>query len=53
MEVKNKVLQDEVEQGKQRENKLMFFLYVLKEEKKGLVTDIFQEYIKPLNTGRF
>lgn len=31
----------------------MFFLYVLKEEKKCLVTDVFEEYIKPIETGRF
>lgn len=31
----------------------MFFLYVLKEEKKCLVTEVFEEYIKPIETGRF
>jgi len=31
--------------GKQRENKLMFFLYVLKEEKKCPITDVFEEFI--------
>jgi hypothetical protein len=39
--------------GKQRENKLMFFLYVLKEEKKCPITDVFEEFIKPIETNRF
>lgn len=39
---------EEVELGKQRENKLMFFLYVLKEERKCPVTEVFEEYIKPI-----
>jgi len=42
-----------VELGKQRENKLMFFLYVLKEEKKCPVTEVFENYIKPIETQRF
>ena len=44
---------EEVELGKQRENKLMFFLYVLKEEKKCPVTEVFEDYIKPIETSRF
>mmetsp|Transcript_1309 Transcript_1309/g.1664 ORF Transcript_1309/g.1664 Transcript_1309/m.1664 type:complete len:106 (-) Transcript_1309:439-756(-) len=43
----------EVELAKQRENKLMFFLYVLKEEKKCPVSEVFEEYIKPIETCRF
>lgn len=43
----------DLEMGKQRENKLMFFLYVLKEEKKCPVSQVFEEYIKPLETSRF
>jgi hypothetical protein len=39
--------------GKQRENKLMFFLYVLKEEKKCPITEVFEEFIKPIETNRF
>jgi len=31
----------------------MFFLYVLKEEKKCPVTEVFEEYIKPIETNRF
>lgn len=42
-----------VELGKQRENKLMFFLYVLKEEKKCPVTEVFNDFIKPIETTRF
>lgn len=43
----------DVELGKQRENKLMFFLYVLKEEKKCPVTEVFEDFIKPIETTRF
>ena len=43
----------DVEVGKQRENKLMFFLYVLKEEKKCPVTEVFENFIKPIETTRF
>ena len=39
--------------GKQRENKLMFFLYVLKEEKKCPITEFFEEFIKSIETNRF
>ena len=46
-------LKHDVELGKQRENKLMFFLYVLKEEKKCPVTEVFEDYIKPIETTRF
>jgi hypothetical protein len=45
--------QHDVQLGKQRENKLMFFLYVLKEEKKCPVTEVFENYIKPIETQRF
>lgn len=38
--------------GKQRENKLMFFLYVLKEEGYP-ISEIFQEKIKDIATTRF
>lgn len=31
----------------------MFFLYVLKEEKKCPVTEVFENYIKPIETTRF
>jgi hypothetical protein len=31
----------------------MFFLYVLKEERKCPVTEVFEEYIKPIETSRF
>lgn len=53
MEIKLNKYNDEVERGKQRENKLMFFLYVLKEEKKCPVTEVFDDYIKPIETSRF
>ena len=43
----------EVELGKQRQNKLMFFLYVLKEERGCPVSEIFEQYIKPIKTTRF
>ncbi len=43
----------EVDLARQRENKLMFFLYVLKEEKKCPVSEVFEEYIKPIETCRF
>ena len=43
----------DVELGKQRENKLMFFLYVLKEEKNCPVTEVFENYIRPIETTRF
>lgn len=53
MEQKCNKCNEEVELGKQRENKLMFFLYVLKEEKKCPVTEVFEDYIKPIETSRF
>ena len=53
MEQKCNKSNEEVELGKQRENKLMFFLYVLKEEKKCPVTEVFDEFIKPIETQRF
>ena len=45
-------LQKDIDYGKQRENKLIFFLYVLKEH--GLpVSDVFDAEIKDLPTSRF
>ena len=45
-------LQKDIDYGKQRENKLIFFLYVLKEN--GLpVSDVFDAEIKDLPTTRF
>lgn len=44
--------QKEIDYGKQRENKLIFFLYVLKEH--GLpVSSVFDSEIKDLPTHRF
>lgn len=31
----------------------MFFLYVLKEKKNWFVNEVFEEYIKPIETARF
>ena len=47
-EMGNKIAKqnEDFELVKQRENKLMFFLYVLKEEKKCPVTEVFDQYIK-------
>lgn len=42
-----------MELGKQRENKLMFFLYVLKEERQCPVSEVFEEFIRPIKTSRF
>jgi hypothetical protein len=53
LEHKMEKFKHDVELGKQRENKLMFFLYVLKEEKKCPVTEVFDNYIKPIETTRF
>jgi len=53
LEIKLQKYDQEVELGKQRENKLMFFLYVLKEERQCPVTEVFEEYIKPIDTNRF
>lgn len=47
------MVSNEMELGKQRENKLMFFLYVLKEERQCPVSEVFEEYIKPIKTSRF
>lgn len=45
-------MQEELDYGKQRENKLMFFLYILKE--KGLpVSEVFEDEIKEIPTTRF
>jgi hypothetical protein len=46
MEQRLRKYNKEAELGKQRENKLMFFLYVLKEERNCPVTEVFEEYIK-------
>jgi hypothetical protein len=43
----------DIQMGKKRENKLMFFIYVLKEEKNCPVQEVFEEYIKPIETNRF
>ena len=45
-------LKDEVEYGKQRESKLMYFLYLM-QQKKFPVYEIFEQYIKDLPTSRF
>ena len=45
-------LRNELEYGKQRENKLMYFLFLL-QQKDYPVFDVFEEYIKDLNTQRF
>mmetsp|Transcript_14516 Transcript_14516/g.10464 ORF Transcript_14516/g.10464 Transcript_14516/m.10464 type:complete len:240 (-) Transcript_14516:250-969(-) len=45
-------LKDELDYGKQRENKLMFFLYILKE--KGYpISQVFEAEIKDIATTRF
>ena len=45
-------LQEELDYGKQRENKLMFFLFILKE--KGFpISEVFEEEIKDIPTTRF
>lgn len=43
----------DIQMGKKRENKLMFFIYILKEEKNCPVQEVFEEYIKPIETNRF
>lgn len=53
MEARLNKYNEEVERGIEREKKLMFFLYVLKEEKKCPVTEVFDEYIRPIETSRF
>jgi len=45
-------LKNELEYGKQRENKLMYFLFLL-QQKEYPVFDVFENYIKDLNTHRF
>ena len=45
-------LKAEVEYGKQRENKLMYFLFLM-QQKEYPVFDIFEEHIKDLPTSRF
>jgi hypothetical protein len=42
----------DLDYGKQRENKLMFFLFVLKENGNS-VNRVFEEYIKDIPTTRF
>ena len=45
-------MQEELDYGKQRENKLMFFLFILKE--KGYpISEVFEEEIKDIPTTRF
>jgi hypothetical protein len=45
-------MKKEIDYGKQRENKLMFFLFLMKE--RGFpVTDIFEKEIKDIPTLRF
>ena len=45
-------MQSELDYGKQRENKLMFFLFILKE--KGFpISDVFEVDIKDIPTTRF
>ena len=47
-----KEMKDERDYSKQRENKLMYFLYLMKE--KGYpVNDVFEEEIKHIPTERF
>ncbi|CDW77231.1 UNKNOWN [Stylonychia lemnae] len=47
-----KEMQEELDYGKQRENKLMFFLFILKE--KGFpISEVFEEEIKDIPTTRF
>lgn len=45
-------LKSEIEYGKQRENKLMYFLFLM-QQKDYPVFDIFEEHIKDLPTSRF
>jgi hypothetical protein len=45
-------LKAEIEYGKQRENKLMYFLFLM-QQKNYPVFDIFEEHIKDLPTSRF
>jgi hypothetical protein len=45
-------LRNELEYGKQRENKLMYFLFLL-QQKDYPVFDVFEEFIKDLDTQRF
>ncbi len=45
-------LRKEVQYQKQRENKLMYFLFML-QEKEYPVYDLFEEHIKDLETERF
>ena len=52
MKVMVKEMQEELDYGKQRENKLMFFLFILKE--KGFpISEVFEEEIKDIPTTRF
>jgi len=45
-------LKSEIEYGKQRENKLMYFLFLM-QQKEYPVFEIFEEHIKDLPTSRF
>ena len=52
LKVMVKELQEELDYGKQRENKLMFFLFILKE--KGFpISEVFEKEIKDIPTTRF
>ena len=53
MDAKFERYAEEIDLCKQRENKLMFFLYDLKEERKCPVTEVFEKFIKPIETARF
>ena len=52
LKIITKEMQEELDYGKQRENKLMFFLYILKE--KGFpISEVFENEIKDIPTTRF
>ncbi len=52
LKLMTKEMQDELDYGKQRENKLMFFLFILKE--KGFpISEVFEDEIKDIPTTRF
>lgn len=46
-------MHDELQYGRQRENKLMFFLYVLREEGKYPISELYQNRIRDIPTQRF
>ena len=45
-------MQDEIDYGKQRENKLMFFLFILKQQGYP-ISEVFEQDIKEIPTSRF